>query len=310
MNVAPYTLPFRAPIRTAAGVFRARRGWILTLRDGDRIGRGDAAPWPGFGDGRSSGDALAALSTHPERLRGLRAADVPSLGLPPEAAHAVQQALMELRGESAGPLMTRSVGVHALVSSPVELAGRRALKIKVGGDLDEDDARVAAIRAAAPHARLRLDANGAWSPEMALRAAARLSRHGLEWIEQPTRSLAGLAAVRALGVTVAADESVGSLADLEAVIAHGAADVIVVKPMFAGGPMEARAIAVRALGAGLRVIVTCALESAIGRLGALRLAATLPGDEDHGLEAPLAEDLAPFPPTVDGRLAVPPEGPC
>lgn len=305
VTLTPYELPFREPVHTATGVFTSRRGWILTLANSGRVGRGDAAPWPGFGDGRCPAEALRALD--PQRLLGLRPADVPSLDLPPEAAHAVQQALMELAGESPGLVRQPTVGVHSLVTGAPDPT-RRTLKIKVGGDLAADDARVAAVRAVSD-ARLRLDANGAWTTEQALRATERLARHGIEWIEQPTPTLEGLAAVRRLGVAVAADESVATLADLEAVIAAGAADAVVVKPMFAGGPLEGARIAHRALEAGLRVVVTCALESAVGRLGALSLAATLPGDEDHGLEAPLSQDLAPFPVAQAGRLAVP-EGPC
>ena len=60
-----------------------------------------------------------------------------------------------------------------------------------------------------------------------------------------------------------------------------------------------------AAGGGVRVVVTCALESAVGRLGALHVAAAL-GGPVSGLEAPLAEDVLSFPATVDGRISVPP----
>lgn len=336
LTVRPYSLPFRAPIRTAAGVFPVRRGVLVEVRDERGMrGIGDAAPWPGFGDGRDAiaalGDLAAAWSVGAPGGLGATgiagalespgdvARAVVALGLPPEAACALEQALLDLltRGRGVplhralGPSAERSVAVHSLVADAEDAvvavaAGFTALKVKIAGDLAPADARVAAIRAAVgPSVRLRLDANGGWTREEAVEAARRLARHAPEWIEQPTRDLAGLAAVRATGVAVAADESLGSAADLEAVIAAGAADVAVIKPMFAGGLLAARQLALRAVEAGLRAVVTCSLESAVGRWGALHLAATLPGGEAHGLLAPLARDLAPCATLDGGRLLVP-----
>ena len=74
------------------------------------------------------------------------------------------------------------------------------------------------------------------------------------------------------------------------VIAASAADVLVIKPMMAGGLRRARAIIVQAQLAGLQALVTTTIDAGVGVAAALHLAATLP--------TPLACGLA------TGRLLV------
>ena len=78
---------------------------------------------------------------------------------------------------------------------------------------------------------------------------------------------------------LALDESLYEPGGLRRIIAAEAADEVVVKPMFCGGLLAARVLVKRASAAGLAVSITHALESLVGRLGALHLAcATLPED--------------------------------
>src|SRR5581483_4106535 len=95
----------------------------------------------------------------------------------------------------------------AIVSAP---HGCTTAKVKVaepGQTLDDDVARVAAVRAAlGPRGRIRVDANGGWDVPTSVEAIGVLSEFGLEYVEQPTASLAGLAAVRRqVDVPIAAD---------------------------------------------------------------------------------------------------------
>jgi o-succinylbenzoate synthase len=193
--------------------------------------------------------------------------------------------------------------------------GFGCVKLKVGlcATPEAEVARIAAVRAAVgPGVRLRLDANGAWDAPGAvaiLRAAAALD---LELVEQPVapEDLAGMALVRAAaGVPVAADEAVCAPEQARRVLEAGAADLLVVKPMLAGGLRPARAVALMARRAGCRAIVTTTIDSGVGNTAALHLAATLPPDTPAcGLAtaALLAGDLtldAPAP--SRGRMAVP-----
>src|SRR4029450_14153889 len=96
--------------------------------------------------------------------------------------------------------------------------GCRAAKVKVGerGQTEgEDIDRVEAVRhALGPSGRLRVDANGAWSADEAVRMIKSLYRFDLEYVEQPCATLDEMAAVRKQGdVPLGADEYIRHAAD-------------------------------------------------------------------------------------------------
>ncbi len=158
-------------------------------------------------------------------------------------------------------------------------SGCRTAKVKVAeaGQADVDDiARVEAVRdAIGPAGRVRVDANGAWSVEHAVRMLRALGRFGLEYAEQPCASLAELAELRRLvDVPLAADESIRRAEDPLAVRAAGAADIVVLKVQPLGGVRAALRVAAEC---GLPVVVSSAVESSVGLAAGVALAAALPG---------------------------------
>ena len=162
-----------------------------------------------------------------------------------------------------------------LVSAP---HGCTTAKVKVaepGQTLDEDLARVAAVRQAmGSTARIRVDANGAWSPEEAVRAIRALAEFDLEYVEQPVRTVTDLAAVRRLvDVPIAADESIRRVVDPLRVKAAGAADIAVLKVQPLGGVRACLSLAARL---EMPVVVSSALESSVGIAAGVALAACLP----------------------------------
>jgi L-alanine-DL-glutamate epimerase-like enolase superfamily enzyme len=202
-------------------------------------------------------------------------------------------------------------------------AGYGTLKVKVGvGDGAADEARLRAVRAVAPPPiRLRIDANGAWSEAEALALLNRWQALELEYVEQPLapRELEAQTRLAAASpVPIAADEGVRSEEDARRLLEARAAHLLVLKPMLLGGVLTAYRIARLALGQGVPVVLSTALEGAYGRTAALHVAAAvqalqgelLPGAAAiaHGLAtaAWLREDLvAPFPEPVRGKLIVP-----
>ena len=157
-----------------------------------------------------------------------------------------------------------------------------AVKVKVaerGQTLDDDAARVAAVRSLLPHAAIRVDANGGWDVPSAVAALTRLAAVGLEYAEQPVPTIEGLAEVRsqlrAAGtpVLIAADESVRKESDPLRVARAGAADLLVVKVAPLGGVRRALDIVAQA---GLPAVVSSALDTSVGIRAGLALAASLP----------------------------------
>lgn len=203
-----------------------------------------AAPWLRCAEEAAAGDWPA-----PVRTRVPVNVTVPAVG--PEQAHAIT---------------TRG--------------GCGTAKVKVaepGQTLADDEARVEAVRAAlGPTGRVRVDANGAWDVDTAVRAIAALDRAagGLEYAEQPTATVEELALVRRrVGVPIAADESIRRAADPYRVRDLEAADVAVLKVQPLGG---VRACLRIAEDIGLPVVVSSALETSVGIAAGVALAAALP----------------------------------
>jgi O-succinylbenzoate synthase len=203
-----------------------------------------AAPWL-----RCAEEAAAGDPPDPVRTRVPVNVTVPAVG--PEQAHAIV-----LRG------------------------GCATAKVKVaepGQRLADDEARVEAVRdALGGTGRVRVDANGAWDVDDAVRAVAALDRAagGLEYVEQPCASVEELAVVRRrVAVPVAADESIRRAADPYRVRELEAADIAVLKVQPLGG---VRACLRIAEDIGLPVVVSSALETSVGIATGVALAAALP----------------------------------
>ena len=280
-SLLEWSHPFHAPLVTAAGTFSHRQGWCITVEQDGRMGVGEGAPLPGFSeeDHAAAGRELRAWAAAPDPTQ------LPAL---PSARHAVHQALLALRsGTSDAALLlcddpAASVPVNAIVRDATEAAeavtqGFSTVKLKVGlGSLQQDLARVRAVREAiGPHIALRLDANARWSLPEAETALSALLPFRPQHVEQPVASIADLARLRGL-VPLAADESMRSAADLEALLAHQAVDAVVLKPMLLGGLDRCVALGRLARQEGLDVWVTTSLDGSVARHGALLAARCIP----------------------------------
>jgi O-succinylbenzoate synthase len=159
----------------------------------------------------------------------------------------------------------------------VRASGCATAKVKVaepGQTLADDLERVEAVRDAIGNGQVRIDANGAWSVDEALRALKELQRFDLEYVEQPCAAVEDLAAVRRrTGVLVAADESIRRAEDPLLVKKLEAADIAVLKVQPIGGVRACLDIAEQI---GLPVVVSSALETSIGIAAGVALAAALP----------------------------------
>ena len=172
-----------------------------------------------------------------------------------------------LGGHGSGRMMTdMTVGIEDIdetvrraVSSCRD--GFRALKLKVGLDIDQDISRVAAVRdAVGPGIELRVDANQGYDIEQAVRFCEEMNTLGVALVEQPVDAddYAGLKAVRKRSpVPIMADECLRTVADARKVAAEGSADIINIKLMKSGGIHPARIIDEIAKDAGMTTMVGC-----------------------------------------------------
>src|SRR6202034_3082345 len=122
---------------------------------------------------------------------------------------------------------------------------------------------------------VRVDANGGWSVAEAVQAAHALTADGpLEYLEQPCATVDELAELRRrIDVPIAADESIRKADDPLAVVRARAADIAVLKVAPLGGISAMLDIAAQI---DIPVVVSSALDSAVGIAAGLAAAAALP----------------------------------
>lgn len=334
MNVEPFSLSLAAPLETAAGTIDRREGFVVQLAVDGVEGVGEATPLPGWTE---SVDACReALNRVVNRdAEATRGALDPNAT--PAAAHGVELSLLDARARAAEVPLHRVLTDDPATATPALIpvnaavgdgtpeatadaagdavdAGYGAVKVKVGArSMDEDADRVEAVRdAVGTGVELRADANGAWTREEAEAALECFADWDVAYVEQPLQAddLAGLAELRGGPVDVALDESLGVHA-VPDVAAAGAADVLILKPMVLGGPVQAAVAAARARQAGITPVVTTTVDAVYARTAAIHVAATLPDPRACGLATAgrMSEDLAPDPaPVDDGGVRVP-DGP-
>jgi o-succinylbenzoate synthase len=293
VEAVPYALPFREPYVTARGRLERREMVLLRLRTDEGLeGLGEAVAMSLRGDSDAASLAREIRDLAVSRLVGLEVpADPPLLvdALSPAAAAAVEVALLDLAAKSAEIPLWRALGAAdrepvtcnaTLVAAPPAAvaadaerwAGRgfETFKLKVG--VPGDVGQVEAVReAVGPRARLRVDANGVWTPQDAVLRLTAMERHGVELAEQPAADLEDLAAVRnQTAIPIAADESVNSPDDARRATELGACQLATLKLAKVGGPTPARAIAEE-----LPVYLSSALDGPVGIAAAAHVAQVL-----------------------------------
>lgn len=328
VRIADARLPLVAPLRTAAGTTEIRHTLLYGLEEDEVTGWGEAAPLPGW-----SPESLAACrAALPTAMPAVELDLEPVLSertFPARAA--VIGAALDLRARQSERSLrdhlattyrraaaADRVRVNGVVSAvdPDQVAAEVAamaargigvVKLKVAaGEVEADAVRIAAAREAAPDMELRLDANGGWSRREAIDALRSFAPYEIALCEEPVRGVEEIAAVgAAVDIPVAVDESVHGLPDTRRVWPHaGAISTVVIKPQAIGGDDFAMIAIAEAQRAGVEVIVTTMIDSAVGVAHAAHVAAAadLPGA--HGLDTSrlLATDVATPLRVVEGEM--------
>ena len=277
--------PLKAPFRIARGVKTAADVVTVTIRDGDVAGRGEAVPYPRYGESPES--ALAAI----EQVRGLIERGVGREGLlqalPAGAArNALDCALWDLEARLSGHSVTEAIGgatplfvataltigidtPEAMGAAAAALAFAPLLKVKL--DAEDPAARIRAVRAAAPDAVLIIDPNESWDRALVEAMQPILAEARVALLEQPVPAgddawLEGFTPA----VPICADEAVHVAADLPLVARRYQA--VNVKLDKAGGLTAALEMLHGARAMGLGVMTGCMVSSSLSIAPALHLA--------------------------------------
>ena len=268
-------------------------------------------------DGRRIAAIMAALDR--SLLGNSNAKSAVDCALHDLAARRLGIATCELFG---GPCVTEFRTLRILpIKSPADMAanarrlydqGVRHFKIKVHGDVEEDVARVAAVREECGRdAHLTIDANQSYEPKDAIRAITAMAPHKIELAEQPVpaNDLRGLKLVTdAVPVVVEADEAAFSLDQVFRIVQERAADAISLKLFKLGGLRATLAAARICEAGGVRYRLGAHSGPRLLAAHAVNLAAALPAIW-YNCELTLFEDLAEDPweglTVTDGVLKLP-----
>jgi L-alanine-DL-glutamate epimerase-like enolase superfamily enzyme len=295
------SLPLENPFTISRGTQTAVGNVIVRVTDeAGMTGIGGAAPSAHYGE---TADTVAAVL--PDLLDAVeRVGD-------PHALHEVEGALRSVANGNPAARAAVSIAVHDLAAKRLGIplyrlwgldpsdapktsftvgldetdrvrekaadavaAGYDVLKVKLGTDRDRE--LIDAVRDAAPDARLRVDANEAWTPKEAVRKAAWLADRDVEFVEQPVpaENPEGLRYVYERSeLPIAADESCVTAADVPVVADR--CDIANLKLMKAGGLLEARRLIAAARAHGLEVMCGCMIESNASIAAAAQLAPLL-----------------------------------
>lgn len=318
-EVSALSVPLLEPFVIACGTVTATRNALLRVVLEDDAGRaavglGEAATLQPVTEedqpealaglrliGAALGDAPIALAAGFEAMTAALDAAAPfavvarsgaETALLDAIARLAGVPLRELLGGATGAATTamttditipiRDVGKMVELATLHRAQGFRCFKVKVGRDAEHDLEALAAIAAAVPDARFRIDANAGFSAQAACTLMERLAARAIaiECFEQPcaTDDLAGMAEVAAaIEPPVVADESVKHLADVARVVEQRAADGVNLKIAKSGGILAALAIGRAARARGLQLMCGGMVETRLGMTAAAHLVAALGG---------------------------------
>jgi L-alanine-DL-glutamate epimerase-like enolase superfamily enzyme len=314
--------PLAAPFVIARGTKTEAVVVVATVADGRLTGRGECVPYARYGETPEATVAaiLTVAAAIADAADAAAARDRLATVLPAGAArNALDAALWDLDARQRGTTVRDLLGLppftptltaytlsldtpDAMAAAARAVAGLPLLKLKLGGA--GDDARLRAVRAARPDARLIADANEAWTDDLLVPLLAVAAEVGVEMVEQPLPAGrdAALAEI-ARPVPVCADESVHTRADLASLARRY--DAVNVKLDKAGGVSEVIALATAARAAGLAVMVGSMVATSLAVAPALLLAGHARWLD---LDGPLllARDRTPALTIRDGVIAPPP----
>jgi L-alanine-DL-glutamate epimerase-like enolase superfamily enzyme len=285
LNTAHESWPLAMPFRISRGVKVVANVVVVEIGEGNARGRGEAVPYPRYGE--TVGSVLAQIRGVESLIRAGISREALQEALPPGAArNALDCALWDLSGSLTGQSVATQLGQpplpslisaltigidtpEAMHAAALRLQSAPVIKVKV--DSHDPEAQLRAVRSGAPEARLIVDANEGWSFEILEAMQPVLVDTNVELIEQPLparddEALEGFRPAR----PICADESCHAAADLPRLL--GRYQAVNIKLDKTGGLTGALQLLQRAREEGLQVMCGCMVCTSLGIAPAFHVA--------------------------------------
>jgi L-alanine-DL-glutamate epimerase-like enolase superfamily enzyme len=277
--------PLASPFRISRGTKIAAEVVVVEIRQSGACGRGESVPYAHYGETVES--VLAQVQAIANNLdAGFSRADLSRLMPPGAARNAVDCALWDLSARLSGESVTARLGCGALPAlssaltvsldtpermeaAAAAIAGAALIKIKVDGTCPE--AQLAAVRRAAPRARLIVDPNESWSLKLLEAMQPALVAARVDLVEQPLPAAddAMLEGFRP-ACNICADESCHIAEDLPKL--QGRFQAVNIKLDKTGGLTAALQLYEAARAQGFQVMVGCMICTSLGIAPAYHIA--------------------------------------
>lgn len=303
LTITPYTSPLKRAFAISRGAKTEAHTVQVMLEENGFTGRGECVPYPRYNETVSS--VMAEINSLRSRIEAGISPEALQTLMPAGAARcAVDCALWDLEAKRTGiPVWKRAnlpdptpveTAVTVSLDTPEAMANAAAqtpgklLKLKLGSD--DDLARLQAVHAARPDARLIVDGNEGLLPEGFARFLSDAAKLGVVLIEQPfpagkDSALTNLSSE----IAICADESVHTAADIP--VLAKSYNAVNVKLDKTGGLTEALKLVRAARAADMQVMIGCMVAGSLSMAPAVFLAGLA---DIVDLDGPLwlAEDIA------------------
>ena len=297
LEVTSESWPIAGTFTIARGSKTAADVVVVKVAENGVTGRGESVPYPRYDEtvpqvvnsleaARDSIESTLLAIRHSRESGNPAFARVTELNLPKAAANALDCAIWDLHAKQSGTPVWKLAGLReptsvitaftlsldtpeAMAAAATAAASRPLLKLKLGRE--GDVARLKAIRAAVPTARLIVDANEGWTPANITEMLAACKFYGVELVEQPLPA-SNDEALRDLprDLIICADESAHGRKTLHEL--KGKYDAINIKLDKTGGLTEALALAHEAKAQNFKIMVGCMLATSLAMAPAFLLA--------------------------------------
>ncbi len=309
LTVELVTLILRNPFRLSYGVSDTRDAYWIRLKDDEGWGEGTIPPY--YHINAKELTQFWAEAAKNKRPLPDDPAEIPGWigpGGPAPARCALELALFDRIGRLRGVPLYQLLGFpepspqptsftialdtpEAMAQMALQSLDYPVIKVKLGSE--DDNARLAAIRAVRADARLRIDANAGWTRDEALHYVHELEKYHLEMIEQPLvkNDIEGLGLIqKTTDIPIVADEFIQSVEDVARLVDAGVKGINL-KLMKIGGITPAIQALHLAKECGLKVMLGCMIETSIGTTAMAHFAGLA---DWFDLDAPLLVKNDPF----------------
>ncbi len=250
---------------------------VVEITEGEHRGWGECVPYARYDE--TAEGVIADIEVLRDNLeQGLSRIELQEVMPAGAARNAIDCAFWDLEAKMAGKPVWQLAGLPEpqpvlcaetiSMDTPTKMGlataainDRPLLKVKVdGGHVLE---RLKAVRAAAPDARLIVDANEGWVVDQLNNLMLDLSSLGVEMIEQPVKAGEDIGLVQSLyPITLCADESCHGTDDLG--MLKDGYGMVNIKLDKTGGLTEAITMAKRAKGLDFKIMIGCMVGTSLG----------------------------------------------